>query len=55
MAKKYNRFQCTFSHGGLRLKSVPDFSILFRHGGLWLESISDFTVLLATAVGAVCG
>ena len=52
MAKKYTRFHYTFSHGGLWLKSISDFSTLFSHGGLWLKSIQDFTILLATVV---CG
>ena len=42
VAKQYIRFHYTFSHGGLWLKSISDFSILFSHG-----SISDFSILFS--------
>jgi hypothetical protein len=49
VAKSILDFSILFSHGGLWLKNISDFTILFWDDtGLWLKSISDFTILLAT-------
>jgi hypothetical protein len=37
----------TFSHGGLWLKGISDFSIPFSHGGQWLKGILDFSILFS--------